>query len=102
MSTDRGYRDPADPCDPRYPAARIAGTAAAWAKLAAMSALPRGLASFDCDAADAGQLRAANTELARAGVRLVYIAGDVATHTLVAVAHNHLLSGGTSLVSTRS
>ena len=68
-----------------------------------MSALPRGLASFDCDAADAGQLRAANTELARAGVRLVYIAGDVATHTLVAVAHNHLLSGGTSLViSSRS
>ena len=102
MSSDRGYHYTADPCDPRYPAARIAGTAAAWTKLAAMSALPRGLASFDCDAADAGQLRAANTELARAGVRLVYISGDVATHTLVAVAHNHLLSGGTSLVSTRS
>ena len=75
----------------RYPEARIVGTPAAADKLNVVKALPRDLGRFDVNAKDGAQLATANTELERAGVSLVHIAGENFTEATVAIAHNHLL-----------
>ena len=75
----------------RYPEARIVGTPAAADKLNVVKALPRDLERFDVNAKDGAQLATANTELERAGVSLVHIAGENFTEATVAIAHNHLL-----------
>ena len=75
-----------------YPDAKLVGSPAAADKLNVIHALPRGLTKFDFNCQDPGQLNSANRELEEAGVRLVYVEGDVATNALVAVAHGVLLS----------
>ena len=69
----------------RYPGANTVGAPAAADKLNLVNALVR--KKFDYNVTDETQLAAANSNLQKEGVHLFYVAGDVGTNAVLAVAH---------------
>lgn len=70
----------------RYPEAKIIGAPAAQAKLNVINALVRN--KFDYDCTDETEMKDLNSILEKEGVELFYVAGDIGTNAIVAVAHN--------------
>ena len=68
----------------------MVGTPAAEDKLNVVKALPRG--KLDVNAQDRNQLDSLNVEMEREGVEFFYIEGDVATNTLITIAHGVALN----------
>ena len=74
----------------KYPEAKIIGAPSAEAKLNYVNALVRN--RFDYNCTDTDDLKAVNDILETEGVKLYFVEGDVACHTIVAVAHKIALS----------
>jgi len=70
----------------RYPDAKIIGAPAAQAKLNVINALVRN--KFDYNCTDETEMKTLNSILEKEGVELFYVAGDICTNAIVAVAHN--------------
>lgn len=75
--------------DTRYPAAKVIGVPASEDKLTFINALARG--KLDYNVKNAAELRAVSSLLEKEGVKLFYVAGDVATNAILVVAHGILL-----------
>jgi len=71
----------------RYPNAKVVGVPCSEAKLNIVEALARNNHKLDYDCSEAHQLAAANELLEKEGVKLVHIAGDVATNAIICIAH---------------
>jgi len=73
----------------RYPVAKVIGVPASEDKLTFINALARG--KLDYNVKNAAELRAVSSLLEKEGVKLFYVAGDVATNAILVVAHGILL-----------
>ena len=74
--------------DARYPVAKVIGVPASEDKLTFINALARG--KLDYNVKNAAELRAVSSLLEKEGVKLFYVAGDVATNAILVVAHGIL------------